>query len=127
MFVLSVYFYGLSFLKKNALLDQLKLFFYIHDQICYRFFFLRNNSIQILVVLVVAELHIDKPQSEKKKKKEDENQPNKPKAFELQFRLLFFHLMLVFHFLQIFPKFLKGWTIIGILSPAVLHDFVPTN
>ena len=102
MFVLSVYFYGMSF-RKIALLDQLKLFFYIHNQICYRFFFLRNNSIQILVVLVVAELHIDKPLSEKKKKKEDENQPNKPKAFELQFRLLFFHLMLVFHFLQIFP------------------------
>ena len=104
MFVLSVYFYGLSFRKKIALLDQLKLIFYIHNQICYRFFFLRNNSIQILVVLVVAELHIDKPLSEKKKKKkEDENQPNKPKAFELQFRLLFFHLILVFHFLQIFP------------------------
>lgn len=69
MFVLSVYFYGLSFRKKIALLDQLKLIFYIYNQICYRFFFLRNNSIQILVVLVVAELHIDKPLSEKKKKK----------------------------------------------------------
>ena len=51
--------------------------------------FLRNNSIQILVELVVAELHIDKPLPEKKKKKEDENQPNKPKAFELPYHLLF--------------------------------------
>ena len=50
--------------------------------------FLRNNSIQILVELVVAELHIDKPLPEKKKKK-DENQPNKPKAFELPYHLLF--------------------------------------
>lgn len=85
MFVLSVYFYGMSF-RKIALLDQLKLFFYIHNQICYRFFFLRNNSIQILVVLVVAELHIDKPLSEKKKKKKKTkiNQTN-PKHLNYSF------------------------------------------
>ena len=88
--------------------------------------FLRNNSIQILVELVVAELHIDKPLPEKKKKKTKINQTN-PKHLNYHIICFLFHLMLIFHFLQIFPKILKGWTIIGILSPAVLHDFVPTN
>ena len=51
---------------------------------------MRDNSIQILVELVVAELHIDKPLPEKKKKKKKgKNQPNKPKAFELPYHLLF--------------------------------------
>ena len=35
-----------------------------------------------------------------------------------------FHLMLIFHFLQIVPQILKHWAIIRILLPAVLHYLV---
>ena len=41
-----------------------------------------------------------------------------------EFILLIFHLMLIFHFLQIVPQILKHWAIIRILLPAVLHYLV---
>ena len=86
--------------------------------------FLKNNSIRILVDLVVVELYADKPFSEQTG---DQSQPNKPKARNLHLHVLVSTLCWFSISFKIIPTFLICWTFIKILLPAVSHDFVPTN